>query len=200
MAYKHGGHKMKKEEGNVFIELMSLIDKCSLSKEINDKIILAGNILLDTILHKSTIYTAGNGGSAAQAQHFSAELVGRYLEERRAVSSICLNTDTSILTSLSNDYDFSKVFERQIEAHGSKDDALLAFSTSGKSKNIIRAINAAKSKHMTTVILTGETDEDNLECDVHIQVPSKNTPLIQTVHMHIMHSICNLIERRVLDI
>ena len=196
MVFKPGGHKMDNKDfkRDTFRDLQELTEKCSKDSDLRIHINSASERLLKKLIQGGTVFSAGNGGSAAQAQHFSAELVGRFLRERKALSSICLNTDTSILTSLSNDYDFSDIFKRQIEAHGTKKDALLVFSTSGRSTNIIKAIEAARSKQITTVLLTGQVNEILAQPDFHIQVPSRNTPLIQTIHMHIMHSICNYIE------
>ncbi len=141
------------------------------------------------------IIVAGNGGSAADAQHFAGELVSRFNFDRPGLNAIALTTDTSILTAIGNDYGFSKVFSRQIEAISEPDDIFFAISTSGNSKNIINAIKAAKKLNVTVVGLTGIKGGlmKNL-CDYCICVPSNETPRIQESHLMIEHIICNIIE------
>lgn len=138
---------------------------------------------------------AGNGGSAAEAQHFSAELVGRYLKERKALPSIALSTDTSALTAIGNDYGYDQVFSRQIHALGQQGDVLIAMSTSGRSKNIIEAMQAAREKNITTISLTGLHPRDMLSlADIALKVPSTHTPQIQEGHLILGHLLCGLVE------
>ena len=141
------------------------------------------------------IIVAGNGGSAADAQHFAGELVSRFNFDRPGLNAIALTTDTSILTAIGNDYGFSKVFSRQREAISEPDDIFFAISTSGNSKNIINAIKAAKKLNVTVVGLTGIKGGlmKNL-CDYCICIPSNETPRIQESHLMIEHIICNIIE------
>jgi D-sedoheptulose 7-phosphate isomerase len=137
----------------------------------------------------------GNGGSAADAQHITAELVGRYLQNRRALAAIALTTNTSNLTAIGNDYSYEEVFSRQIEAIGNKDDLAIGISTSGNSKNVIHALIAARKKEITTVGITG-SDGGRLrnEADYCLCIPSEHTPRIQEAHIVVAHILCEIIE------
>ena len=142
------------------------------------------------------ILVCGNGGSAADAQHFAAELVGRFERERPAIASVALTTDTSILTAIANDYAYMRVFARQIEAIGRAGDLLLAISTSGGSASILEALAAAKAGGITTVALTGrDGGQAGALADIHINVPSPSTARAQEVHRTLLHAMCELIER-----
>ena len=150
----------------------------------------------DCFKNNNKILVAGNGGSAADAQHFAAELVGRYKRERRAYPVIALTTDTSILTAWSNDYDFSTLFARKIEALGAPDDIFLGISTSGNSRNVIEGIKKARSRGLRTICLLGcDGGAAKNEADISIIVPSDNTPRIQEVHIMILHVICEEVEK-----
>jgi D-sedoheptulose 7-phosphate isomerase len=138
----------------------------------------------------------GNGGSAAMAQHFAAELVGRYLRERQALPAVALTTDTSVLTAVGNDYRFDDVFLRQIEAIAVPGDVLLALSTSGSSPNVVLAAQAARRKRITVLALTGQSGgELAYHADVILRVPSSDTPIVQEVHLAIGHVLCDVVER-----
>jgi D-sedoheptulose 7-phosphate isomerase len=142
------------------------------------------------------ILVCGNGGSASDAQHFAAELVGRFERERAALAAIALTTDTSILTALANDYDFTRVFARQVEALGRPGDVVLGISTSGASANVLAAFEAAKAGGMTTVALTGrDGGAVGRAADIHINVPAASTARAQEVHRTLLHAVCALIER-----
>ncbi|GBE16096.1 MAG TPA: SIS domain-containing protein [Proteobacteria bacterium] len=143
------------------------------------------------------ILMAGNGGSAADAQHFSAELVGRFLMERRPLACLALTTNSSVLTSIANDYSFEQVFSKQVAALGGENDALIAISTSGSSPNILRALETANTRSMLTVGLTG-SDCDRMAplCDICLDVNNTSTPRVQEVHHLILHIIAELIEIR----
>jgi D-sedoheptulose 7-phosphate isomerase len=142
------------------------------------------------------ILVCGNGGSASDAQHFAAELVGRFERERRAIASVALTTDTSILTAIANDYAYTRVFARQIEAIGRAGDLLLAISTSGGSASILEALATAKAGGITTVALTGrDGGPAGALADIHINVPSPSTARVQEVHRTLLHAMCELIER-----
>ncbi len=144
--------------------------------------------------HKILVF--GNGGSAAQAQHFAAELVNRFLKERPALPAISLTTDTSALTSISNDISFDLVFSRQIEALGQTGDIALGLSTSGNSPNVIEAINAAKKKGMLTVVLTGRGGGKLSSLpDYLLDVPSESVPRIQEAHLFVLHLWAQMIEK-----
>lgn len=140
---------------------------------------------------------AGNGGSAADAQHWAGELVSRFYYDRPGLAAIALTTDTSILTAIGNDYGYDYVFARQIEALGTPGDVFFAISTSGNSKNILRAIAAAKDRGLRVIGFTGEGGGAMAEhCDLCLCVPSKETPRIQEGHEFLGHTICALIESR----
>jgi len=139
---------------------------------------------------------AGNGGSAADAQHIAAELVGRYGFDRPSIPSIALTTDTSNLTAIGNDYGYDKVFSRQMEGMGSEGDLFIGISTSGNSENIVNAITAAKEKGVKTVALVGRDGGEMARiADYAIIVPSNETPRIQESHILIGHIICDIIEK-----
>lgn len=142
-----------------------------------------------------TVWTCGNGGSAAEAQHFAAELVGRYKRERDALRAVCLADNVPTLTSVSNDYEFADVFVRQVRGMAKRGDVLLAFSTSGNSENIVRAAAAARAGGVVVVGLTGESGGRLVsECDITVRVPEPDTPLIQEVHLAVVHVLCDMIE------
>jgi D-sedoheptulose 7-phosphate isomerase len=140
----------------------------------------------------------GNGGSALDAQHFAAELVGRFSRERRALAAIALTTDTSIITSVANDYSYDKVFTRQIEALGRRGDVAWGISTSGTSRNVLEALRFAKSRGLSTVALTGRDGGTiGAAADLHLNVPHQVTARIQEVHRTLIHAVCELLEREV---
>ncbi len=136
----------------------------------------------------------GNGGSAADAQHFVAELVGRYLVERRASPALPLSTDTSILTALGNDYGFDRVFARQVAAHGQAGDIALGITTSGNSPNVLRALEEANQRGLVTMALTGRGGEAGRIAAIHLAVDDDRTPRIQEVHITMLHILCELVE------
>jgi D-sedoheptulose 7-phosphate isomerase len=143
--------------------------------------------------HKTLL--AGNGGSAADAQHIAAELVGRFYFDRPSLPSIALTTDSSMLTAISNDYGYEQVFRRQIQAHGSKGDMFIGISTSGKSPNIVEAVKLCRQIGVISVGLTGQGGGDLAElCDYCIAIPSDNTPRIQESHILVGHIICSVVE------
>jgi D-sedoheptulose 7-phosphate isomerase len=140
---------------------------------------------------------AGNGGSAADAQHLAGEMLSRLYYDRAPVAAIALTTDTSVLTAIGNDYGYERLFERQILGLGCAGDVFVAISTSGRSANILRAIDAAKTKKIITVGLTGRTGgEMSSRCDICLHAPSDSTPLIQQIHITAGHIICGLVEER----
>ncbi|NOU42086.1 MAG: SIS domain-containing protein [Methyloglobulus sp.] len=155
----------------------------------------AGALLLQTLQNKGKILLCGNGGSAADCQHIAAEFVVRYEKKRRALAAIALTTDTSILTASANDFEFSAVFSRQVEAIGNASDCLIAISTSGRSANVINAIKAAKSKGMTVIALTGsDGGELGALATLTIKVPSNVTARVQEAHIVIGHWWCSVVE------
>jgi len=150
------------------------------------------------LLENGKILACGNGGSAADAQHFAAELVNRFEMERPPLAAIALTTDTSTLTSIANDYDFNQVFSKQVNALGHAGDVLLAISTSGNSANVLEAVSAAHDHGMRVIALTGkdggQMNERLSDDDIHICVPSERTARIQEVHLLILHCLCDGID------
>jgi D-sedoheptulose 7-phosphate isomerase len=146
------------------------------------------------------LLVCGNGGSAADAQHIVAELVGRFLRDRRALRAICLSSDPAILTAWSNDRGFDSVFARQVEAHAEPGGVLLTLSTSGNSPNVVEALEAARARGMTTIGLTGEGGGRMAPlCDHLFAVPSTSTPAIQQVHLCLYHCFCAGVEAAIAD-
>ncbi|WP_019156095.1 D-sedoheptulose-7-phosphate isomerase [Robertmurraya massiliosenegalensis] len=149
----------------------------------------------DAIEHKNTIFFMGNGGSAADSQHLAAELVGRFVKERKGLPAIALTTDTSILTAVGNDYGYEEIFSRQIEALVKPHDIVIGITTSGNSDNIIRAIKRANDKGALTIGLTGKDGGIMKDiCHRCIVIPSSNTARIQEAHILIGHIICEMID------
>jgi D-sedoheptulose 7-phosphate isomerase len=162
----------------------------------------AAALMTDCLLAKGKILACGNGGSAADAQHFAAEMVGRFERERPELPAISLATDTSILTAIANDYDFAQVFARQVRALGDAGDILLAISTSGNSGNVVAAVEAAHERGMRIVALTGRgggrVGELVTVDDVHLCVPHTVTARIQEVHLLTIHCLCDAIDASLL--
>ena len=158
--------------------------------------------ILASVTSGGKVLACGNGGSAADAQHFAAEFVGRYERERPELAAIALTTDSSILTAIANDYDFSVIFSKQVRAFGGAGDVLLALSTSGNSANVLAAIEAAHEREMTVVALTGRSGGKMAlalrETDVHICVPHDRTARIQEVHLLVLHCICDGVDTQLL--
>ena len=159
----------------------------------------AGALLTGAIDDGAKVLICGNGGSAADAQHFAAELMNRFETERRALPAVALTTDSSTLTSIANDYDFDDVFAKQVRGLGRAGDVLLAISTSGNSSNVLRAIVAAREQAMRVVLLSGG---DGGRCatrledgDVEIRVPASSTARVQEVHLLVIHCLCHLLDR-----
>jgi len=156
----------------------------------------AAAMCVETLRAGGKLLFAGNGGSAADAQHWAAELVGRYAAERQGLHAIALGTDTSILTAVGNDYGFERIFARQVEALGAAGDVLLVISTSGRSANILAAAQAAKARGLRVVGFTGEGGgELRTLCELCLCIASTDTPRIQEGHGFLGHVLCGLIER-----
>lgn len=156
----------------------------------------AGISIRDAIAAGRKVLICGNGGSASDAQHFAAELVGRFMRERAAIAAIALTTDTSILTAIGNDYSFRRIFVRQIEALGRPGDVLFGISTSGASPNVLDAIKYGREVGLRTMALTGRDGGTiGAAAELHINVPDHNTARVQEVHRTIIHAICEVIER-----
>jgi D-sedoheptulose 7-phosphate isomerase len=158
--------------------------------------------LMGCITSGGKVLVCGNGGSAADAQHFAAEFVGRFERERPGLAAIALTTDSSILTAVGNDYDFNAIFSKQVQAIGSPGDVLLAITTSGNSANVLAAVEAAHAKEMAVIALTGRDGGKMrkllLETDVHICVPHERTARIQEVHLLVVHCLCDAVDLQLL--
>lgn len=172
------------------------------AQALSKPIALAVEAILACVTSGGKVLACGNGGSAADAQHFAAEFVGRFERERPELGAIALTTDSSILSSIANDYDYSVVFSKQVRALGSAGDVLLAISTSGNSANVLAAIEAAHEREMTVVALTGRNGGKVAhvlrDTDVHICVPNERTIRIQEVHILVIHSICDAVDHQLL--
>lgn len=176
----------------------SIQTKIAASEAIAGSIEQAGMILVQSLLAGNKILSCGNGGSAGDAQHFSSELLNRFEIDRPSLPAIALTTDSSTLTSIANDYSYDEIFSKQVRALGAKGDVLLAISTSGNSRNVIKAIEAAVARDMPIIALTGNDGGDIAgllgENDVEIRVPSSRTARIQEVHLLVIHCLCEIID------
>ncbi|MEN8178337.1 MAG: phosphoheptose isomerase [Pseudomonadota bacterium] len=162
----------------------------------------AAELIVAQLLEGGKLLSCGNGGSAGDAQHFSSEMINRFERERPGLPALALTTDSSTLTSIANDYDYSRVFARQIEALGQPSDLLLAISTSGHSANILAAIESAHERDMHVVALTGRDGGEIAKLltvdDVELRVPSDSTARIQEVHLLIIHCLCDIVDHQLL--
>lgn len=163
-------------------------------QENSAKIIHAALVSSIALARGNKVLICGNGGSAGDAQHIAGEFVNRFLFDRPALPAIALTTDTSVITAISNDSSYEKIFSRQVEALGHAGDILFAISTSGKSPNILAALTEAKRRNIFTIGLTGRPGPMNDLCDLCLNVPDKNTPQIQEVHLACEHAYCMLVE------
>ncbi len=165
---------------------------------LSEPIAEAAGKLVDCLRQGHKILSCGNGGSAADAQHFSSEMLNRFERDREGFAAIALTTDASTLTSIANDYDFSQVFSKQVKALGHAGDILLVFSTSGASPNVVKAIEAAHARLMHVILVTGRDGGHAARAlragDVELRVPSNTTARIQEVHLTIIHCLCELID------
>ena len=183
-----------------FVE--SIATKQTAADALAESIAAAGQLMADALLSDGKILSCGNGGSAADAQHFSSELLNRFEMERPSLPAIALTTDASTVTSISNDYSYEEIFSKQVRALGKPQDVLLGISTSGNSENVIRAIDAAHERGMKVVALSGR-DGGRMadlfeEGDVEIRVPATRTARIQEVHLLAIHCLCDLIDTTLL--
>jgi len=165
-----------------------------------DQLIAAAELLAERLAAGSKVLACGNGGSAADAQHFAAELTGRFERERVGLAAVSLTTDTSALTAIGNDYGFERIFSRQVEALGRTGDVLLAISTSGNSRNVLKAMEAAQELGMNIIALSGR-DRGQIArglraTDVEIRAASAVTARIQEVHIFALHALCDLVDLR----
>lgn len=158
----------------------------------------AGEMLTSVLKSSGKILLAGNGGSAADAQHFAGEIVGRFTMERKSLPALSLCVDPSVMTCIGNDYGYAKVFARQLDGLGKAGDAFIAISTSGNSENLINALNVAKEKRIKTVGFLGKGGGKMKDlCDYPLVVPSDSTPRIQETHTLTVHILCEMIEKEI---
>jgi D-sedoheptulose 7-phosphate isomerase len=177
---------------NIFDEHIKAANE---TRKLYPKVEQAAQLVRGALSSGKKILICGNGGSAADAQHFAAELVGRFVKERKGLPAIALTTDTSILTSIGNDYGFEQVFSRQVEALGSQGDVLIAISTSGNSGNILLALNKAHEKGMKSISLLGRGGgKAKGMATLDIIVPSQNTARVQEMHILLLHALSGLVE------
>ena len=172
------------------------------AQSLSKPIAAAVQAMLACVTSGGKVLACGNGGSAADAQHFAAEFIGRFERERPELAALALTTDSSILTAIANDYDFDRIFSKQVRGLGQAGDVLLALSTSGNSANVLAAIEAAHEREMTVVALTGrgggKITQLLRETDVHICVPHDRTARIQEVHLLVLHCICDGVDTQLL--
>ncbi|MDA3870772.1 MAG: D-sedoheptulose 7-phosphate isomerase [Candidatus Marinimicrobia bacterium] len=182
---------------NHLLESLNVKNRILEDNKLVVKIAEASDLIINSVNKGGKVMWCGNGGSAADAQHLSAELIARLNFNRKPIASIALTTDTSFLTAWSNDIDFSSIFSRQVEGLGRSDDVLIGISTSGNSKNILEAIKSANEKNIKTIAFLGKDGgKIKSHADISIVVPSENTQHIQESHITIGHIICDIIERK----
>lgn len=196
---KVGGIILKKRINSVIDEQIKNLKDLKKSCYVDDMIEIT-NVITKSLKKGGKVLIAGNGGSAADSQHIAAEIVGRFVKDRKAFAAIALTTDTSILTSVGNDYSFDDIFARQVEGLGKKGDIFLGISTSGNSKNIIEAVYRAKEMGLITIGLLGK-DGGELKniCDYNITFPYKETARIQEHHIMTYHLLCEFIESNMME-
>jgi D-sedoheptulose 7-phosphate isomerase len=156
----------------------------------------AANMIIQAIKNGNKILICGNGGSAADSQHFAAEIIVKFSTVRKALPAIALTVDSSVMTAIGNDFGFDSLFSRQVEGLGEKGDVLVAISTSGKSANVIKAVEAARAKELKVIGMAGKNGL-SVPCDHQIVIESNRTSIIQEMHIAIIHMICQLIDKAV---
>ncbi|EGR1424105.1 SIS domain-containing protein [Vibrio vulnificus] len=167
------------------------------SSEVLDRISEVAELIVSAYERGNKVLLAGNGGSAADSQHIAAEFVSRFFYDRPGLPAIAITTDTSMLTAIGNDYGFENLFARQVQAQGKEGDVFIGISTSGNSKNIVKAVEMAKKMGISTVVFCGETGVLKELVDYSICVPSDSTPFIQESHICIGHIICAIVEQKI---
>lgn len=178
----------------------SIQTKIKSADQLAESIVAAAETIVTSLLAGHKVLICGNGGSAADAQHFAAELVNRFETERPGLPAIALTTDTSILTSIANDYEYQQIFSRQVRALGHSGDVLIAISTSGNSPNVSAAVQVAQDSQLKVIALTGKQGGELASLiqpeDIEIRVPADNTARIQETHLLILHCLCDLIDKQ----
>lgn len=189
------------EQSNDPIEAHLKLSLAAIERATRDAAMLAAayaiaGVIIAALRAGNKLLIIGNGGSAADAQHIAAEIVGRYKKERPGYAAIALTTDTSALTSIANDYGFEQVFARQVDGLSMRGDVLLALSTSGRSPNILAALRKARERGLVTIGFTGSKGEAmGADCDHLLVAPSDDTPVIQQIHLAVAHGICDAVEQ-----
>jgi len=183
---------------DALLELSQLA--AQLASSVDEPTLRAGRIIWESLQSGGKVLACGNGGSAADAQHFVAELVGRLMQDRRPLAALALNVDPSVVTALANDYGYEDLFSRQVAALGKPGDVLLVLSTSGRSANVLKALKTAREIELRTIALVGAGGDSALdECDVCFHMPSTSTQRIQELHTALLHAICAQVETYVLN-
>ncbi len=180
--------------------VQSIMAKEAFAKESADALITAADWIRETFEDEGKLLIFGNGGSAADAQHMAAEFVNRFLINRRPLPALALTTDTSVLTSIGNDFSYDQIFAKQVQALAKPEDLALGISTSGTSANVVKGMKAAKERGLRTVALTGGSENSGNDlaeiCNLVLNVPSDSTPHIQEAHLWIEHLLCEMVETR----
>ena len=193
---------MNKESRIEEIFQASIETKQASLSEVKTSVANAAKEVVQAFKQQGKVLSCGNGGSAADAQHLSSELLNRFEREREGLAAIALTTDSSTLTSIANDYNYENIFSRQVLALGNSNDVLVAISTSGNSANVLAAIKAAHQKSMSVVVLSGNGGGKIAsvlkETDIEIRIPSDSTARIQEVHLLVLHCLCDLIDQELL--
>ena len=171
-------------------ESMHILELVEQDQELQESLLKTIGVLIKAVKAQKPILICGNGGSASDAEHFAAELVGRYLKHRPAIKAYALTTTGATLTALSNDFGYDQVFARQVEALGEAGGVLIGLTTSGKSKNILEAFKAAREKNLHTIALIGSHRDSVKDCNHILSIPSAHTPFIQQAHLCLYHYIC----------
>ena len=201
--FQKDNKKTKEEKENSFDSILDnhieIVNRIKNNIELQNDVKKAVNIMIKSLKNNGKILACGNGGSAADSQHFVAELMSRFMFDRKSIPAIALTTNTSIITSIGNDYTYDRIFARQIEGLGQKTDVLLAITTSGSSENIKLAIEESLKKGMKVVLITSEKCNIYNENIITIKIPSSDTPRIQEFHIIVIHHICELIESELLN-
>ena len=177
------------------IETYNLLNILLHDEETENKVTTATKLIADTLKENHPFLICGNGGSASDSMHITGELVGRFLKERKALNVICLSSNPAVMTAWANDYSYEDIFARQVEAYAKTGGVLLGISTSGNSKNVVRAFEMARSMNVKTIALTGKGGGKlSGISDILIEVPSNHTPRIQEMHIMLYHYICERVE------
>ena len=173
------------------------LEKLRESEVYINSVLVVSKVIINALISGNKVFVAGNGGSAADAQHFAAELVSRFMFDRNPLPALALTTDSSCLTSIGNDYGFDQIFSRQLTALGHKGDIFIGITTSGSSSNILKAFDICNEKGIISIALSGINGIKSFEPDHLIAIPSSSTPLIQEMHLVTYHMLCSIIESNI---